>query len=329
MIVPVMLSVGAALVVGAASAVVTSIVAKRSLRWASVLGPTSVVLAIGAGLVVGVQQMVVKSQLPLIVLAATAPIAVLVGVFLARNSQRQAAEASAALEQERARRALEQSRRELIAWLSHDIRTPLAGIRAMGEALEDSVAPDPKSYYRAIVASAERTSHMVDDLMALAALHSGELPVAPEPVALGDIVSDLIAQLAPLAERRNVRLVGQSTGRTEVLADPRLLTRAAQNALVNAVNYTAPGSTVEARVSAEPDHVVLEIRDRCGGIPPADLSRLFDPGWRGDQARTPEATAGSGLGLPIVRTIAVAHGGSATVRNVGDGCCLRLTLPRE
>lgn len=327
MIASLLAAVSATLLVGACCIVLTSWVAKHSLRWASLLGPASVALAIGAGLAVGVQQMLVDSKLPLFVLASTAPIALLVGMFLANQTQQQVAETSAALEKERSRREIEQTRRELIAWMSHDIRTPLAGIRAMGEALEDAVAPDPAAYISSIVSATKRASSMVDDLMALAALSSGSLDLAKEPVSMGDVLSDLAAQLAELAAQRGVTVKGQVIGVTEVNGDPRLLARAVQNALVNAVNYTDAGSSVSARAWSSEKHVIVEIRDQCGGISPEELPRLFEAGWRGDSARTPSAAVGSGLGLPIVRNIVEAHDGKVNIENADGGCLLTIFLP--
>mgnify|MGYP000996802257 CR=1 FL=1 len=169
------------LLVGLGCTAMTLSVARRSVRWAALLSPITVVVTVGVGMLVGVRLMLIESVgVPLLLLAATVPAALLAGVLVALRSQRVIAEAAAALEQERRRREVEQGRRELIAWLSHDLRTPLAGIRAMGEALEDGIAPDPASYHRAIVAEAERGSY---DLASL------RLPVvggAPVPLTLLD-----------------------------------------------------------------------------------------------------------------------------------------------
>ena len=129
----------------------------------------------------------------------TAPVALLVGVFVSATTQARIAAATAALEEERRGREVENGRRELISWLSHDLRTPLAGIRAMGEALEDGISADPAKYHRAIVVEAERTSVMVDDIMALASLQSRTTPLTLETLSLADLTSDLVNQLAPLA----------------------------------------------------------------------------------------------------------------------------------
>lgn len=329
---PVLEALAAALAVGVIGAVATLLVARRSLRAAAVLGPVTVVLAMGAGLLVGVQLMLLDAGVPLLILAVTAPIALAVGILISVRTQRQVAAATAELERERLERQAERSRRELIAGMSHDLRTPLAGIRAMAEALQDGVAPDPARYHRAIIAEANRTSGMVDDLLALASLSAGTRTAANEVVSLGDLLSDLVAHLEPLARRREVTVVGSAAGPVEVRGDAGLLARAVQNLLVNALTYTRSGTTVraQARVVAGPSgerRAEVTVQDACGGIPEAELPRLFDTGWRGDAARTPGAAVGSGLGLPIVAMIAELHGGAVSIRNVGPGCCARLDLP--
>lgn len=321
-------AVAATVAVGLVCAVATSRVARRSVRWASVLAPVSVVLAMGTGILVGVQQMLLDATIPLVLLAATAPVALLVGVFVSARAQQQVSEATAALEEERREREVEAGRRELITWMSHDLRTPLAGIRAMGEALEDGVAPDPAAYHHAIVSEAARTSTMVDDLMALAGLSTGTRELVEEPVSISDVLSDVVAQLTPLAEQREVTVSGGSTGIVEVRGDGQLLARAVQNVVANAVSYTRRGSTVTAQVSREGSAVVVEVCDECGGIAQGDLARVFEAGWRGDLARTPGAAVGSGLGMPIVRSIVESHGGRASIRNEGRGCCVALRFPQ-
>ncbi|MEC9052173.1 MAG: histidine kinase dimerization/phospho-acceptor domain-containing protein, partial [Actinomycetota bacterium] len=104
------------------------------------------------------------------------------------------------LEEARAREArLEEARRELVSWVSHDLRTPLAGMRAMSEALEDGMAADPARYHRQIRTEVDRMSRMVDDLFELSRIHAGVLRLAPEPVSLGDLVSEAIAAAEPVA----------------------------------------------------------------------------------------------------------------------------------
>jgi len=149
-------------------------------------------------------------------------------------------------------RALESSRRELVAWVSHDLRTPLAGLRAMSEALEDGVAEEPELYYKQIHASVDRLAGLVDDLFELSRIQAGAIATTPERISLDDLVSDLLAALDPLARARDVRLTGQSSrGAAAVKGNGAELNRAITNLVANAIRHTEPGGTVDVQVCAD------------------------------------------------------------------------------
>ena len=261
---------------------------------------------------------------------------------LARTSER--------LEESRLREArLEESRRELVSWVSHDLRTPLAGMRAMTEALEDGMAADPDRYHRQIRAEVDRMVRMVDDLFELSRIHAGVLRISPEPVALGDLVSEAIAGADPVARARSVRLGGSVDDGVEVTADAAGLSRVMTNLIMNAIRHTPADGTVEIRGRQVPEGVELSVRDQCGGLSVEDMDRVFDVAWRGGSARTPVPEGaeggeshGAGLGLAIVKGIVEAHRGVVEVENVvgsadnaeggvgGDrpvGCRFRVLLP--
>jgi signal transduction histidine kinase len=252
---------------------------------------------------------------------------------LARTSER--------LEQSRLREArLEESRRELVSWVSHDLRTPLAGMRAMTEALEDGMAADPERYHRQIRAEVDRMVRMVDDLFELSRIHAGVLPITPQPLLLGDLVSEAIAGADPVARARSVRLGGSVEDGIEVTADAAGLSRVMTNLIMNAIRHTPADSTVEILGRSVPGGVELSVLDRCGGLSADEMDRVFDLGWRGGAARTPVGaddggasggTQGAGLGLAIVRGIVEAHRGVVDVENVGApepvGCRFRVLLP--
>jgi signal transduction histidine kinase len=241
---------------------------------------------------------------------------------------RELAETSAKLASSRAReRALEQSRRQLVAWVSHDLRTPLAGLRAMAEALEDGLAADPPRYHKQMRADAERLAAMVDDLFELSRLHSGTIHLFHHEIALDDLVSDVLASTEALSRERGVRLAGQAAGQLTVRADPRELSRALTNLLANAIRHTPPGGSVYVMARPEHEGVLLTVADGCGGIPEADLPYVFDLAWRGTDARSPAPDTGAGLGLAIVRGVVEAHQGSVRVVNAGDGCRFEMRLP--
>ena len=309
------------------------VLARRSMRAAVLLSPLVGLVATLAGILVGARLMVLEAaslRALVLLLTATGAVAVVVGAMVSTRVQAISARAARQVEEADRRRALEAGRRELISWLSHDLRTPLAGIRAMSEALEDGIAPDPQRYLRAITEETGRTSAMVEDLLALTRLHTGDAAMSREPVVLGDIASDLVAHLQALAGARGITLSGEAGGSTEVDGDATLLARTLQNVIVNAIQYSRPGGAVVVRVRGTADAVTVGVRDSCGGVSPDERERMFDLGWRGDDARTPGATtgsAGSGLGLAIVRAVVDAHGGSVRVSPAPDGCLVEIALP--
>ena len=235
------------------------------------------------------------------------------------------------LEQSRQReRALESSRRELVAWVSHDLRTPLAGMRAMTEALEDGLVADPSRYHAQMHAEVDRLTRMVDDLFELSRIHAGALQLTMDRVALDDVVSDALAGADPVARARGVRLGGAVEDGTCVVGDARELSRAVSNLVMNAIRHTPSDGAVEVSARVRDGVVELAVSDECGGIPAEDLDRVFDVAWRGTAARTPEpqaVTAGAGLGLAIVRGIVEAHRGSVAVSNEAPGCRFLVRLP--
>ncbi|MFJ2592521.1 sensor histidine kinase [Streptomyces erythrochromogenes] len=221
-------------------------------------------------------------------------------------------------------RALETSRRELVAWISHDLRTPLAGLRAMSEALEDGVVADPARYHQQMRTEVERLNSMVTDLFELSRIHAGALSLSPTRTSLHDLVGDALAGADALARQHGVRLAG-GVDPLPVEVDGKEMTRVLSNLLVNAIRHTPAEGTVAIAAERRADAVVLSVTDACGGIPEEDLPRVFDTGWRGSRARTPPS--GAGLGLAIVRGIVEAHSGHADVHNVPGGCRFELTLP--
>ncbi|WP_037574735.1 sensor histidine kinase [Phaeacidiphilus oryzae] len=260
------------------------------------------------------------------------------GAELAELSAELATTSARLAESRERERALESSRRELIAWISHDLRTPLAGLRAMAESLEDGVAEDPARYHARIRTEVERLTGMVDDLFELSRIQAGALSLSLSRVSVYDLVGDAIAGAYPLARERGVRLVGDRIEPVPVRVDPREITRVLANLLFNAIRATPSEGRVAVAARRRDQDVVLSVTDGCGGIAEQDLSKVFDAGWRGSTARTPResggaagelAGSGAGLGLAIVRGIVEAHAGRASVRNTEGGCCFEIALPAE
>ena len=229
---------------------------------------------------------------------------------------------------------LDASRRELVAWISHDLRTPLASLRAMAEALEDGMTDDAPRFHRQMSVQVEHLSSLVDDLFELSKINSGTLALELEPVSLYDLVSDAVAELGPLAASRSVTLREVSGGEPMVVGDPRELARVIGNLLINAIQHSPEGSEISVSARHEGDeHVVLTVEDAGGGIPEQDLSKIFQAGWRATPSRTPGQlegrSAGAGLGLAIVQGIVEAHDGEISVRNIPGGCRFDVRLPRH
>jgi signal transduction histidine kinase len=227
-------------------------------------------------------------------------------------------------------RALEGSRRELVGWVSHDLRTPLAGLRAMAEALEDGVvaAPDEVGeYYRRIRWETDRLTAMVDDLFELSRLHAGTPRLISVPAVLADLISDAVATARPVARTGRVLLEGRVDSGVAHLMPVAALSRVLSNLVDNAVRHTAPGGTVTVEGGATDGGVWMVVADQCGGIPEADLPRVFDVGFRGTRARSPRAEGGGGLGLSIARGLVEAAEGSIDVMNRDGGCRFTVRMP--
>jgi len=232
--------------------------------------------------------------------------------------------------------ALEASRRELVAWVSHDLRTPLAGMRAIVEALEDGVVDDRETIERYLCTLREEVDGLallVDDLFELSRTQAGSLRLHFERVSLGDLVSDALAGTAPVAAAKGVSLEGRLVGPPPALdvSAPEVL-RALRNLLENAVRHTpSDGSiVVEAGLDEDvPSFAYVAVHDSGGGVPEEDLPRVFDVAFQRDRARSPGAGAGAGLGLAIARGFVEAHRGVLDVRNEHDGATFTMRLPLE
>jgi signal transduction histidine kinase len=263
----------------------------------------------------------------LLVAVVTVPGAILLGRRIARRSiwEREARERE---------RAAEASRRELIAWISHDLRSPVAGIRAMAEALADGVVDSPgdvTGYAERISAESARLSGMVDDLFELSKITTGALRLTMSAVPLGDVVSDAVAAQLPAARRKGVRLEADARMWPTVLGSDPELARVVRNLLANAVRHTPADGTVLVGVDVDGEHALIRVDDACGGIPDQELDRVFDVAFRGSPARTPSAgsgePAGAGLGLAIARGLVEAHQGRIEAHNHGPGCRFEVRLP--
>jgi signal transduction histidine kinase len=227
-------------------------------------------------------------------------------------------------------RALEASRRELVAWVSHDLRTPLAGLRAMAEALEDQVVVDPRTvsqYHTQIRREVDRLTVMIDDLFELSRIHAGALRLSRRMVGLEDLVAEVVASAEPVARAKGVRLTGAAVRGMPIFVDSAEMGRALRNLVTNAIRHTPSDGVVDVLAEVQSGMACVSVSDACGGIPPGDLPRVFDVAFRGAPARTPGPLEGAGLGLSIARGIVEAHSGQIAVRNAGPGCQFLIRLP--
>lgn len=235
---------------------------------------------------------------------------------------------------EAARAALERDRRDFTIAISHDLRTPLASMRAMAEALDDEVVTtedEVRRYHRAMRREAERLGAMIDDLFQLSQLDAGSVQLNRRPLALDEIAAEVVDAMQAQAAARDVGLTLEVRGPVPAASlDGALIERAVRNLVNNALAYTPPEGSVTVLVEAAPRGVALHVRDTGQGIRPEDLPRVWDRFFRAERSRTrtPEGSDGAGLGLAIVRGIAEAHAGSTAVDSTpGVGSTFTLRLP--
>jgi signal transduction histidine kinase len=227
--------------------------------------------------------------------------------------------------------SLEQSRGELVAFMSHDLRTPLAGLRALAEGLEDGMIDDQDAALRQMRQTVERMNGLVGDLFELSRLNAGPVRLGPtrSPVSLVEVAYDVVGEAHEHARRRHVDLVldvADDGDRLAVQGNGDELARALSNLVGNAVRHTHEyGQVLVSARRASDGMARLAVTDECGGLKEDDLARVFEIGWRGEPERT--SGAGAGLGLAIARGVIESHAGSISVSNVEGGCRFDVELP--
>ncbi|HXA55090.1 MAG TPA: HAMP domain-containing sensor histidine kinase [Solirubrobacteraceae bacterium] len=231
--------------------------------------------------------------------------------------------------EERARDTADAARRQVVAAVSHDLRTPLSALRLLTQALEDELV-DPataRRYLRTMGAHVRTLGTLIDDLFELSCLDAGEVAWSTGAVDLAALVGEACELVRPATEAAGVAL------RTELPpdlvpaeADADKLRRVLLNLLQNALRHTPPDGSVAISAAAVDGAVEVEVADTGAGIPPEDRPHVFEPFYRGggDAARS---GPGSGLGLAIARAIVEAHGGRIWLADSGSGTRVRFTLP--
>ncbi len=228
-------------------------------------------------------------------------------------------------------REMEKMRAELIAWVGHDLQTPLASIRAILEALEDGVVDDPetvKRYLNTAQRDVRSLSALIDDLFQMAQLNAGGFQLERANSSLADLVSDTLESFAELAARQNIKLMGSvETNVDPVDMDTRRIGRVLNNLIGNAIRHTSAQGEVKVQARRTTTGVVVTVTDTGEGIRAEDLPHIFDGFYRGEKSRS-RATGGAGLGLAISRGIIQAHGGDIHVESeVGHGSRFTFRIP--
>jgi signal transduction histidine kinase len=248
---------------------------------------------------------------------------------LARAFNGMVAEIEAAFQRQR---ESERARTDLIAAVSHDLRTPLASLQAMAEALHDEVVDDPatvRRYLHAIQGDIRRLSALIDDLFEMSQLDAGALRLDRQPVAIAELVAETAASMQIQAERQAIGLACELAGvHAEVEVDPLRVQRVLANLLQNALQHTPPGGRVVVQAYERAREVEVRIADTGAGIPAHALAHIFEPFYRADPARG-RMRGGAGLGLSIARGLVEAHGGRIWAESaMGQGATVRFTLPK-
>ncbi|MCE7859234.1 MAG: HAMP domain-containing protein [Chloroflexi bacterium CFX2] len=228
-------------------------------------------------------------------------------------------------------REMEKMRSELLAWVGHDLQTPLASIRAILEALEDGVVEDPetiKRYLNTAQRDVRSLSALIDDLFQMAQLNAGGFQLERANSSLADLISDTLESFAELAARQSIKLAGSVDPQVDpVNMDTRRIGRVLNNLIGNAIRHTPADGEIKVTARRTGSGVEVIVADSGEGIRPEDLPHVFDGFYRGEKSRS-RATGGAGLGLAISRGIVQAHGGDIHVESqAGQGSRFTFHIP--
>ncbi len=231
-------------------------------------------------------------------------------------------------------RALDEARRNLVAWASHDLRTPLTSLRVMIAALTDGVVDDPETISRYLHQSQNeitRMSKLLDDLFELAQLDAGFLALDFEWISLSDLISDTLESFAARADTQGVTVEGSVDPQVDLVwAAPEKLSRILDNLLSNALRFTPKGGSIRLSAKVKENSTVVMVSDSGSGVDPKDLPHIFDRFYRGEKSRMRDQneSGGVGLGLAIVKGLVEAHSGEIWVESgPKNGTKFWFTLP--
>jgi signal transduction histidine kinase len=237
---------------------------------------------------------------------------------------------TAIAQRERARDAAEAARRRLVAAVSHDLRTPIASLRLLVEAIEDDIVDGEtrRRYLATMQTHIASLSGMIDDLFELSRIEAGDIDWSMRQVELGLLVDEAVLAMGPEARARRVAVSAELNGHALAAhVDPEKIQRVLFNLIRNAIRHTPADGSVTVRAEASAEVVEIEVADTGDGIRAEDRARVFDPFFRGgsDAARDSD---GAGLGLAISRAIVETHGGRIWLPASEQGTRVRFSLPR-
>ena len=237
-----------------------------------------------------------------------------------------------ALVEDRTReRQVEAVRRDFVANVSHELKTPVGAVRLLAEAVQDA-ADDPEAVHRfsgRMITESDRLSRLVQQVIELSRLQGDEPVDAPTPIQVDEVVKTAVDTSAIDADARRISIVTGGTAGLEVFGSSEQITAAVANLVANAVAYSEEGSTVLVSTKGLSDSVEISVVDQGIGIPEGEVERIFERFYRVDPARH-RSTGGTGLGLSIVKHVAATHGGDVRVWSVeGQGSTFTLSLPRR
>jgi signal transduction histidine kinase len=225
---------------------------------------------------------------------------------------------------------LKELRSDLIAWVSHDLQTPLTSIQAILEALSDGIIDDPveeKRYLETAQRNVQTLSALIDDLFQMAQIDAGGLPINRSLNSLSDLISDTLESFSQIAQKRDLSITGNVDADVDpVYMDAQLIGRVLDNLVSNAIRFTPAGGNINITAQRDGEMVNITVQDTGEGIPPEDIPHVFESFYRGEKSRS-RATGGAGLGLAIAQGIVLAHGGDIRIDSeLGVGTSFIITL---
>jgi signal transduction histidine kinase len=224
------------------------------------------------------------------------------------------------------------TQRDFLANVSHELKTPLTSIQGYSQAILDGAAADPSRAAQVIYDEAGRMRRLVDDLLDLARIESGQTQFSREYVNLPDLLTAILDRFTLRAQEKQIRLLPEITPLPRLTGDNDRLAQVFTNLLDNALTHTPPGGQITLRARPSDGGIQITVRDTGKGIPPEDLHRIFERFYQVDKSRSRAGRKGTGLGLTISKEIVELHGGTIHAESPQDGGALFvvwLPLPRS